>query len=227
MSSSRLPGKVLRTIGGEVVLAMVLDRLLRCRQLDGIVLATSAEPSDDPIVEFAGGRGQQVHRGELDDVLARFIGAVEPTAATAIVRITADCPLIEPAVVDRLVEIWRGGSADYVANVIEPRSFPKGLDAEVISREALIAAAAEADDPADREHVTSWVRDRPGRFAAGGLWMTPPMGDTSVTLDTPADLEHLKRLTAAVGTDPLFRELIGALGGATEPAFSDRPPKPR
>lgn len=227
MTSARLPGKVLRPIGAEVNLAMVLDRLARCRQLAGTVLATSTEASDDPIAEFAAARGQRVHRGPLDDVLARYLGAVEPTGAAAVVRITADCPLIDPGIVDRLVELWRGGEESYVANVIEPRTFPKGLDVEVVSVEALTAAAAEASDPADREHVTTWIRARPARFAARGLWMTPPMGGASVTLDTVADLEHLRALIARVGPNPALADLLVALGGPAAPELSERPSEPR
>lgn len=224
-SSRRLPGKVLLEIEGRPILAMVLDRLARCRSLDGIVLATSNDRSDDPIAALAGRLGQRLYRGPLDDVLGRFAGAIGETDAGAVVRITADCPLVEPTLVDRLVERWRAGDADYVANVVEPRSFPKGLDVEVISREALLMADKEATEAADREHVTAWVRARPEQFGVEGLWMTPPMPDSRVTLDTAQDLEDLRLLVAELGPDPSLDELISALGGPTETVISERRPR--
>lgn len=226
-SSARLPGKVLLEIGEDVALAMVLDRLARCDQLDGIVLATSVEASDDPVAELARSRGQDVHRGPLDDVLGRYAGAIEGNEAAAAVRITGDCPFVDPGIVDRLVGLWRAGEADYVSNVIEPRSFPKGLDAEVVSRGALLDAAAEASEPAEREHVTTWIRERPDRFPAQGLWMAPSMAEVRVTLDTPEDLTELRRLVVEVGANPSLSELIAALGGPAEPRISERPREAR
>ena len=137
MSSTRLPGKVLADLGPGTTIELVLRRLARARELAGVVVATSVDPSDDELAVAVEGMGVPLVRGPLDDVLGRYALALGETGAQAVVRITADCPLVEPALVDRLVAGWRAGEADYVANIIEPRTFPKGLDVEVVSRSAL------------------------------------------------------------------------------------------
>jgi spore coat polysaccharide biosynthesis protein SpsF len=209
MTSSRLPGKVLEDLGGEPVLRRVLDRLGRAGELDGVVLATSTDPSDDPVAAEA---GIPVVRGALHDVLGRYRQAVAEYPCDAIVRITADCPLIDPEVVDRVVRRWRDGTEAYVANNLEPRTFPKGLDTEVVNSEALTAAAEEATDPYDREHVTPFVRARPERFPQAPVFHDPPFGGVRITLDTPDDLRLLRRLVDELGPDPMLDEVLAALG---------------
>jgi spore coat polysaccharide biosynthesis protein SpsF len=216
MSSTRLPGKVLADLGGRPVLDWVVSRLRASRELAGVVVATSDEPEDDAVAEAAQAR---VFRGPLADVLARYaITARELESALAarelgfegLVRVTADCPLIDPAVVDEVVAEWRRGDADYVANVIEPRTYPVGMDTEVVSAAALLAADAEATDPYDREHVTPFVRSRPERFPQRAVTLDPPRPDVRLTLDTPEDLEHLRAVVAATGPDASLAELIAA-----------------
>ena len=191
MSSSRLPGKVLADLGGAPVLQRVVDRLERCAQVDAVVVATSEAAEDDPIAAAA---TVPVVRGSLDDVLERYRLAVAQHPCDAAVRITADCPLIDPMVVDEVVLRWRHGTESYVANVIEPRTFPKGMDTEVISAEALTEAAAEATDLHDREHVTPFIRDRPDRFPQAAVTRDPSLGHLRMTLDTPEDLTALRDL---------------------------------
>lgn len=226
MSSSRLPGKVLTGLGSAPALWHVLNRLAAADELAAVILATSVEPSDDPIASFGDRFGVPVHRGPLDDVLARFIGAIDGAASSpaAVVRITADCPFVDPGLVDRLVRVWREGNADYVADVIEPRTFPKGLDVEVVGVGALRTAAAEARDQPDREHVTMFVRDRPERFPQEGLWLDPPMPEVRVTLDTQEDLEALSSLVMEVGEDPDLVTLVEALGGSGDFEIAAVPP---
>lgn len=216
MSSSRLPGKMLMDIRGRSVLEMVLSRLSACGDLAGVWVATSGEPEDDSISDLGQRLGTPCFRGSLPDVLDRSQQAAAAAGADAIVRITADCPLVDPAVVDLLVQAWRNSGADYVANTVEPRSFPNGLDVEVISRAALDAAARQATNPADREHVTAYLRDRPEVFAARGLWMTPPMDSARVTVDTAEDLTAVRDLVGELGHDPPLRDLLKALGGPAE-----------
>lgn len=207
MSSTRLPGKVLADLGGRPVLDWVVGRLRESRELAGVVVATSDDPGDDPIAEAAQAR---VVRGPLDDVLARYAIAARELEFEGLVRVTADCPLIDPAVVDEVVAEWRAGGADYVANVIEPRTFPVGMDTEVIDAEALLAADSEATDPYDREHVTPFVRSRPERFPQRAVTLDPPRPEVRLTLDTPEDLERLRAVVAAVGPDASLAELIAA-----------------
>ena len=207
MSSTRLPGKVLADLGGRPVLEWVVSRLRDSRELAGVVVATSDDPSDDPVAEAAPAR---VVRGPLDDVLGRYAIAARELGFEGLVRITADCPLIDPAVVNEVVAEWRASEADYVANVIEPRSFPVGMDTEVVSARALLAADAEATDPYDREHVTPFVRSRPERFTQTAVRLDPPRADVRLTLDTPEDLEHLRAVVATTGPRASLGELIEA-----------------
>jgi spore coat polysaccharide biosynthesis protein SpsF len=208
MSSTRLPGKVLEDLGGATVLERVLERLGRCRELQAVVVATSEHESDDAIAATA---SVPVVRGALDDVLDRYRLAVSEHPCEAVVRITADCPLIDPEIVDRVVARWRQGAEAYVANVIEPRTFPKGMDTEVITASALVEAAAEATDPHDREHVTPFIRDRPERFPQAAVTHEPPLGHLRMTLDTPEDLAVLRDLVARTGPGAGLDELVEAL----------------
>jgi spore coat polysaccharide biosynthesis protein SpsF (cytidylyltransferase family) len=212
MSSTRLPGKVLAEIApGVTVLDLLLRRVARARELDQIIVATSTQSGDDPVRRAAENAGADVVRGPLADVLERFRMAAAASRADAVVRITADCPLIDPALVDELVRVWRNGDAGYVSNTFEPRSFPDGLDAEVISREALEAAAADATDDRDREHVTPFLRRSPGRFVHSGLRLDPPYGDIRITLDHPEDLARLRELVGTIGMEGGLHDVLSAL----------------
>jgi spore coat polysaccharide biosynthesis protein SpsF len=215
MSSSRLPGKVLMDLAGEPVLVWMVRRLRRARELQGVIVATSAEPSDDPVAAAAAATGTPVVRGPLADVLGRYRLALAEHPCDAIVRVTADCPLIDPAVVDVVVRRWRRGNEQYAANVIEPRTFPQGMDTEVISSEALMAAAEDANDPYDREHVTPFIRSRRERFPQARVTHEPPAGDVRLTLDTAEDLRVLRDVAARAGPDAGLHELLAALGQRT------------
>lgn len=210
MSSTRLPGKVLADLGGRPVLEWVLSRLGAARELAGVAVATSDDPGDDPVADAADRLGARVIRGPLADVLARYAKAAAELGPEGIVRVTADCPLIDPAVVDEVVERWRAGDAAYVANVIEPRSYPVGMDTEVVDTEALLTADAEATEPYDREHVTSFVRSRPDRFAHEAVRLADPRPDVRLTLDTAEDLDRLRAVVAATGPEAPLAELVAA-----------------
>ncbi len=211
MTSSRLPGKVLEDLGGAPVLQRVIERLSLCAQLAGIVVATSDHASDDPVAELARSLGMVVVRGPLHDVLARYRVALDARPCDAVVRITADCPLIDPSVVDRVVWAWRADEVDYAANIIEPRTFPKGMDVEVVSSPALRAADDEATDAYDREHVTPFVRSRPERFPQSAVTHDPPRADVRLTLDTLDDLALMRELIARVGPDANMEALVAAV----------------
>jgi spore coat polysaccharide biosynthesis protein SpsF len=212
MSSRRLPGKVLVRLGEDTVLELLLRRLARARELDEIVVATSTEPSDDPVEREAERLSARVLRGSLTDVLGRYLEASAATGADAVVRITADCPLMDPGVVDLVVRAWRESGADYVTNTLEPRSYPDGLDVEVITVEALRRAGELAKSATEREHVTPYIRRHPEAFAIQGVHLDPPHGDVRMTLDTPEDLEVLTGLVGQVGPDGTMEDLLKALG---------------
>jgi spore coat polysaccharide biosynthesis protein SpsF (cytidylyltransferase family) len=215
MTSTRLPGKVLMEIGGKPCALFLLDRLRRAGEVNEIVVATSLDPTDDAVADAVEQAGCQVVRGPLDDVLERYRLAAEQTNADAIVRITSDCPLIDPVVVDMCVARWRGGSEDFVANCLEPRTYPKGLDTEVMTRAALDASAAEATSQVEREHVTPFVRAHPERFPHYGFDLDPAQGDVRVTLDTPEDLEVIRAVVDRAGPEAGIDQVIAAFRAAT------------
>jgi spore coat polysaccharide biosynthesis protein SpsF len=197
VSSTRFPAKVLKPLLGVPMIFRQLERIRDCRRLDGLVVATSTDPSDDPLVAECACRGVRVYRGSLDDVLDRFGGAAEAENADAIVRLTADCPLADWQVIDSAVGLFHGGAYDYVSNT-EPPTYPDGLDVEVISRRALREAAAEARLPSEREHVTPFIRKHPERYAIGQLVQVDDESDHRWTVDEVADFELVRRIYEAL-----------------------------
>src|SRR5262249_28954530 len=159
MGSTRLPGKVMKMIAGAPAIGHVLGRVRRATLVDEVWLACADIAADDPLAGFAEGEGFPVFRGSESDVLARFAAVARRTDARAIVRITGDCPMIDPAVIDLVVERWKMGGADFVSNTLQ-RSFPDGLDVEIFSRAALDRADSEAAHPFLREHVTPYIHGR-------------------------------------------------------------------
>jgi spore coat polysaccharide biosynthesis protein SpsF (cytidylyltransferase family) len=197
MSSTRLPGKVLMDVGGEPMLALMLRRLGHARTVERAVVATSDRPDDDGIERVAVELGVKTHRGSLDDVLARVAGAAAGHDGE-VVRLTADCPLVDPAIVDQVVELHQAAGVAYASNV-EPRTFPDGLDVEVLSAEALREAAQTVHDPLDREHVTTAIRRDPGRFPAVHLVNDPDLGELRWTVDDAQDLEFVRDVVERLG----------------------------
>ena len=163
-SSSRLPGKVLAEIAGVPMLLRQIERIRRSRRIDSLIIATSAESDDDRLAELCEKNGITCHRGSLNDVLDRVIGAVRASEASWVVRLTGDCPLTDPEVIDRVIAAAVDEpNVDYATNALEP-TYPDGLDVEIVSREALETAWREATLPSEREHVTPFITSRPERF---------------------------------------------------------------
>jgi spore coat polysaccharide biosynthesis protein SpsF len=212
MGSTRLPGKVLADLGGRPMLQFMLARL-RGLPVSELVVATSTEPSDDAVADASTALGVRVVRGPEQDVLARFVQALESHPADDVIRLTADCPLADPEVIVATLELHRQRHADYTSNVI-PRTFPKGLDVEVARGEALHAAAAEADDPAEREHVMPFLYRHPERFRLATLRSTELLGDERWTVDTAHDLEIVRRAVNQLEGrhDFGWREVLEVLG---------------
>ncbi len=192
MSSTRLPGKVLADLAGRPALELLIARLSRCEQLDEIVVATSTDPSDDAIVQWCDLHAVNCVRGSLVDVLARFRLAVEATDAAAIVRITADCPLIDPRTVDGLVSLFIKENLDYCGL---SGDFPHGLDCEIFTRDALFAAEEEATADYDREHVTPFLKRHRDRFGTAPYAPFTGHAHERWTLDYPEDLSLLQAIT--------------------------------
>jgi spore coat polysaccharide biosynthesis protein SpsF len=199
MSSSRLPGKVMADLVGAPMILRQIERVRRAKRLDQIVVATSSQASDDVLVTALLVEGMAVYRGPLDDVLARFIGAMDAFAGhETVVRLTADCPLADPALIDQTLDLHQASKADYTSNTPQRRSYPKGLDVEVIKASVLRQAAAETADPYEREHVTPFIYRRPERFKITGLEQHAAEGEVRWTVDRPDDLDFVRAVYGAL-----------------------------
>ena len=199
--STRLPGKVLLPLLGEPVLVHVVRRVARARALDGVVVATTVEPGDDPIERLASTEGWPLVRGSEQDLLDRYLLAARAHEADIIVRITSDCPLVDPDLIDAVVAALRETGVDYASNTLPPRTYPRGLDVEAMTRAALETAGREDTDPASREHATPYLYRNPDRFR---LQPVPGEADLSMhrwTLDTPEDYTLIERIYEAIGHD--------------------------
>ena len=188
MNSSRLPGKVLKLLAGKPVLQHIHERLSECRLIDEIVFATSKEVSDNPIGEFCSTLGVSFFRGSLDDVLDRFYKTAQQYRADVIVRITGDCPIIDPIIVDAVISGFLVGKYDCYGLGGE---FPDGLDCTVFSFSAIEKAWREARLPSEREHVGPFIENNPEIFKNGSLELFAEHGSHRWTLDEPQDFELL------------------------------------
>ena len=202
VGSSRLPGKVLMPACGRPLIARMIDRVRRANRLADLWLATSVNPENDALVEEARRLGVPVHRGSEDDVLARFAGAAAQARGDVLVRLTGDCPLHDPAVIDEAVGLYAEGGADYVSNALEP-TFPDGLDVEVFSREALDRADREATTTVQREHVTPFIHRHhdpdPARpFRVRHFRAPADFSHLRWTVDEPADYDFVCRVFEAL-----------------------------
>jgi len=191
MGSTRLPGKVLTNLGGMTVLARVVRRMQRAKLVNEVIVATTDLAGDDPIVKECTHRGVAYFRGSESDVLDRYHQAAKAFGAEAVVRITSDCPLIDPRLVDETVRVFISGEADYASNVI-PRTYPRGLDAEVFTAEALARAWLEAREPHQREHVTPYLYEHPEIFDMAAAAADTDYSQYRWTLDTPEDLDLIR-----------------------------------
>ena len=217
MGSTRLPGKVLAPVGGRPLLEFMLERL-RTLRVDQIVVATSDLAQDDPVAEAAGRMGVPAVRGSEGDVLARFLVALDRYPADTVVRLTADCPLADPAIVEAAVDLLVRTGSDYASNSLI-RTFPVGLDVEVTTADALRQAGAEAVDRPEREHVTPFVYRRPGRYRLVALRTPELLADERWTVDTPDDLERVRAIVAATGSPATagWGDLLAVAGRRNRP----------
>jgi len=197
MTSTRLPGKVLKSVLGKPLLAYQLERLRRARRVDECVVATTLNGADEPIVALCRKLGVSVYRGDEFDVLDRYYQAAKQYAADVVVRVTSDCPVIDPEIVDRVIETYAGGQVDYVSNTRE-RTFPRGMDSEVFSMTALEQAWREARLPYEREHVTPFLYQHPERYAIGSVVSGRDLGLHRWTVDTPEDFDLIERIITSL-----------------------------
>ena len=191
--SSRLPGKILKKIRGKEVILHDIDRIRLIPSLDDIVIATTTSEKDDALASLVGGYGPdvKVFRGSEEDVLDRHYRAAREFDARTIVRITSDCPLIDPKVSERTIKAFLGGDCDYCSNRLV-RTFPIGLDTEVFSFQALESAWKEAKENYQREHVTPYIYEHPEKFRLLNVESGQDLAGLRWTLDTPEDLDFIK-----------------------------------
>jgi glutamate-1-semialdehyde 2,1-aminomutase/spore coat polysaccharide biosynthesis protein SpsF len=212
MSSSRFPGKVLEELSGRPMLWHVVDRVRKARGLDKVVVATTSEAADDAIACFCEKEGIGCFRGSEQDVLDRFDQASKANAADVVVRVTADCPLIDPAVIDKVIARFERGDCDYVCNVLR-YTYPDGLDTEVFSFSALERAWREAVKPSEREHVTPYLRT--DGFRTANVESEIPVSPTQYrwTVDHPEDLKFVRKVYESFPANGNFgfRELFDLL----------------
>ena len=216
VGSTRLPGKVLADLGGRPVLEWVVRAARAATRIDQVIVATSTLAGDDPVADLADSLGVPVVRGSEGDVLSRFVAALDAHPADAIIRLTADCPLLDPTLIDAVAGAWAGAPAhDYVSTVLV-RCLPRGLDVELVTAQALRAVDQVATGH-DRVHVTSAVYADPTAYRLLGVCVTPPADDLRVTLDTPEDLVLLRALVAVLpDAPPAWRDVVAALRARPE-----------
>jgi spore coat polysaccharide biosynthesis protein SpsF len=211
MGSQRLPGKVLHRLAGRTVLDWVVSAAHSAEVLDDLVVATTTEASDDPVVAECRELGVDVYRGPVDDVLSRFVGAIADRGAGGVARFTADCPLLDPAIIAAVAGAWTAVPwLDYVSTAL-PRSVPRGMDVEIVRADVLREVATVATGY-HRTHVTSAVYTAPDRYRLLGLTFQPDTSDLRLTLDTADDLALLTAVVAAFdGQRPSLAEAAAYL----------------
>lgn len=213
MGSTRLPGKVIREIAGRPMVDWVVGRAGGIPEVDETVVATSVLKREEPLVEHLRDQEVPVVRGPEEDVLARFVQAADRQEADAVVRLTGDCPLLMPEVSGTVVRAFKDQECDYASNTIE-RTYPRGLDTEVLSVEALREADRRATSSADREHVTRYVRKRPEKFRLCPVTDEADRSDLRWTVDEEADLEIVRRIYEALderGMEAEYEDVLGLL----------------
>lgn len=195
MGSTRLPRKVLAPIAGKSTIGRIVERLLTCKELDDIVISTTTKIEDDPVVEFAMSHGIQFYRGSEMDLVDRMFGTIRKFEGDGLVRITGDCPLVDPDLVDLHVSTFRdsGGSLEYISNIF-PRTFPHGLDIEILSLSALRRLNQEIQDQEYRELFNHYIRANSVKFKIENIAQDRDLSHLRWTLDYREDLEFLEQV---------------------------------
>ncbi len=216
LGATRLPGKVLLELNGRPILEWVAKRVLKAKTIDKLVVATSTEKTDDPLEEFCRTKGWNCFRGSENNVLDRYYQCLQHYQdCRTVIRITADCPLIDPEVIDQTVELFFQEGCDYASNV-EPLSFPDGFDVEVFSAEVLKKVWESAQDDYSREHVTSYIKDNRQRFKISGLVNDQDLSDLRLTIDYQEDFLFLSKLLEFLPKDFRLQDIFRVLATHSE-----------
>jgi spore coat polysaccharide biosynthesis protein SpsF len=197
VSSTRLPGKVLKPVLGSPMLLRQIERIERSRYIDHFLVATSEEETDDLIEQFCQENNIRYFRGKLDNVLDRFYKAAMTFSPTNVVRLTGDCPLIDPSLIDEIIKFHLNGDFDYSSNTLK-RTYPDGLDVEVLRFSVLKETWQNASDPYDQEHVTPYITKRPYRFKLGSYKGNKDLSNLRWTVDTQEDFELVTKIFEAL-----------------------------
>jgi len=220
MGSSRLPGKVLAEVGGWTMLARAVGRVRQATLVDKVVVATTTAADDDRIVEECNRLAVACFRGQQEDVLDRFHRAAGACGAEAVVRITADCPLIDPELIDQVVRAFVDRQPDFAANTLR-RTYPRGLDTEVMTAAALARAWREAQKPYQRTHVTPFIYEHPEHFRLLAVTGREDLSGGRWTVDSPEDLDFVRAVYRRLGDEGAFswRDVCRLL--ADEPSLAE------
>ena len=223
MGSTRLPGKVLQDLAGETMLARVVRRLRHTSRIDEVLVATTDHAIDDAIVDECRTLPVQVSRGDQEDVLDRYFKAAQFASADVVVRITSDCPLIDPGITDKTITKFLDELPDYASNTIE-RTYPRGLDTEVMSFSALSRAWQKAQRPYEREHVTPYLLEHPSEFRLVSVTGDRDYSSHRWTVDTPEDLLFAQTVYDRLKVAGMFswRDVLDLLDGQPEIAALNR-----
>jgi len=206
LSSRRLPGKVLKDLGGQPMLAWTLQRVGAARLVTKLVVATSDQSDDDAVADYCAGQGVVCHRGPLDNVAGRFAVALRAEQAPAFVRITGDSPLIDPAVIDAAIRLYEAGDWDLVSNVLV-RSFPIGQSVEVVRAQTFLTALGEMNNEEDREHITRFLHRNRAHYRTVNFTSGADMAHIQMSVDTQEDFTLVQ---------DLIKRTDGRLGGWRE-----------
>ena len=199
MSSTRLPGKALRPLAGAPMILRQVERVSRSVRIDRLVVATSEDRSDNVLADVLDGGGVEVFRGSLEDVLGRYVGALEAKGpADHVVRLTGDCPLTDWQLIDGVIEAHLTAGSDYTANTWGRRTFPKGLDVDIVKSQVLVDAALHAADPYEREHVLPYIYRHPERYSLQGYTQDADEGELRWTVDLPEDFDFMTEVYDAL-----------------------------
>lgn len=210
VSSSRLPGKVLELLGGLPMFLYQIQRVAQCKKINNIVLATSDDVSDDSIVKICEDNQIDYFRGNLNDVLGRFYRAACYYKADIIVRLTADCPLSDPNLIDKMISFYLDHNYDYVSNGIK-RTFPDGFDVEIFNFEILEKSYNVARLQSEREHVTPYIIKHPELFKLGSYVQQRDSSKYRVTVDYPEDLQLVRQIVSKLNKKFSYLEVISLL----------------
>ncbi|MDD5431174.1 MAG: glycosyltransferase family protein [Candidatus Pacebacteria bacterium] len=193
MNSRRLPGKALLDLRGTSALQRVLERIKPSKYVQEIYLATTADPSDDILEQWAAKNGIKCYRGSTTDVLSSYYQIIKKTGADGVVRITGDCPLIDYEIIDKVFEAFLAGDCDCATNTTPP-TFPDGLDVEIFSSKAIEKSQQEAKSDFEKEHINVYIYQNPGIFKIKNVTNEENLSAYRLTLDTPEDKKLLESL---------------------------------